>query len=260
MVKSLSKSRVWIYLALPFMALLITLGCKQENTVSPEKRFSGQELFRGIVLKQGDVAGKIPLIQEIGMLNTMSAAEKLTVARFNGDIIAKIEEMNPSFFSDFQRKIQSGDQLQVKNGINQAVAAFYSAVKEFPEYTNAIKQGREMVAQIDIKMVSDANGAINAEKLKLAIRNLPVSKGNIKVAEVQTSIVLAVVIAVYFAVGVEVVIVSNVAVAVAGYLALALYGPMLEKPAASQVENSNLMSEIFVNQVTENLSANTSTR
>jgi SdpC family antimicrobial peptide len=82
--------------------------------------YSGQELYTGIFFGQGRAGGLVPSIASyVDSSGTMDAAK---LQRMN-DLVARIEAVQPGFFSTFAADVQSGDHLVIEAALRRAAQA-----------------------------------------------------------------------------------------------------------------------------------------
>lgn len=121
--------------------------------------FSGMDLYRGIILAHGPVAGLIPEIRDQlvppGLLQDRQLRRAMEM--FQDRLIEEIALTHPKFFDEFAAAMRSGDHLAVQDGLDNAarvtldtlsgmheVAALRAALKEDPGrmrgFLDALKQ------------------------------------------------------------------------------------------------------------------------
>ena len=78
--------------------------------------YTGEALFRGVVLGEGEVATRLP---ELWSANE-AAAEGTRAS--NDALVASVAQRDPAFFDAFGAKMQSGDPVQVGQALDRASA------------------------------------------------------------------------------------------------------------------------------------------
>lgn len=234
-------------------SFLLFIGCTRESDVTPAEVYSGEELFMGVILQKGEVAARLPLISKFSVQQANFTKQQYSeILQFENSIIAKIKEIEPDFFVKFQKEIQSGKEQRIQKSIEDGREIFVKALQSAPEYQDALHEGQELVAQINIESIKSEDGSIDKNKLDIELNRLGVNKLNAKNTLPKASCITFAG-AVYVVFFVEVAVVSNVVGAVAGYLYAALYGPALESAASVASSEDILMKEMLVKQIAENL-------
>lgn len=128
-------------LAAPMLALVM-VGCvgapgSEPSAAAPTAAtpgYSGEELYRGIVLVQGPVADSIPEIRDNLKLENFQISRKMlaTVRRAEDQIIAQIRVTKPAFFATFKAQMESGDHLVIQKGLWDAGVVTQAAVEALP--------------------------------------------------------------------------------------------------------------------------------
>ena len=161
------RSRTWFarpFLLIPFCAVFLGFVVLDGSGLAAPARpsapeFSGVDLYRGIVLAHGPVAGLIPEIRDQlvppGLLQDRQL--RRAIEMFQDRLIEEIALTHPQFFDDFAAAMRSGDHLAVQDGLEKAgrvtldalsgmheVAALRAALKEDPGrmrgFLDALKQ------------------------------------------------------------------------------------------------------------------------
>lgn len=136
--------------------------------------FSGADLYRGIILAHGPVAGLIPEIRDQLVPPRFAQDRQLRRAMemFQDRLIEEIGLTHPQFFDGFAAAMKSGDHLAVQEGLEKAgrvtletlsnmheVAALRAALKEDPgrmrAFLDVLKQNPE-AAGIDDATIQKA--------------------------------------------------------------------------------------------------------
>jgi SdpC family antimicrobial peptide len=108
------------------LTILLLASCNNDSssnlTNSSDKAdngISGKEYFRGIVLGYGEIAEQLPEVNDylkISLYVTDEEAYK-AITSFNDGILEKMNEVNPSFFAQFKKDMESGNHITVQNSI-----------------------------------------------------------------------------------------------------------------------------------------------
>lgn len=152
------------YLLIPFCAVFLGFVILDGTGLAAPSRpaapeFSGMDLYRGIILAHGPVAGLIPEIRDQlvppGLLQDRQLRRAMEM--FQDRLIEEIALTHPKFFDEFAAAMRSGDHLVVQDGLEKAarvtldtlsgmheVAALRAALKEDPGrmrgFLDALKQ------------------------------------------------------------------------------------------------------------------------
>ena len=152
------------YLLIPFCAVFLGFVILDGSGLAAPARpaapeFSGADLYRGIILAHGPVAGLIPEIRDQlvppGLLQDRQL--RRVIEMFQDRLIEEIALTHPQFFDQFADAMRSGDHLAVQEGLESAgrvtletlsgmheVAALRVALKEDPGrmrgFLDALKQ------------------------------------------------------------------------------------------------------------------------
>jgi hypothetical protein len=167
------------YLLIPFCAVFLGFVILDDTGLAAPARpaapeFSGMDLYRGIILAHGPVAGLIPEIRDQlvppGLLQDRQLRRAMEM--FQDRLIEEIALTHPRFFDEFAAAMRSGDHLAVQDGLEKAarvtldtlsgmheVAALRAALKEDPGrmrgFLDALKQNPE-AAGIDDATIQKA--------------------------------------------------------------------------------------------------------
>jgi len=179
------------YLLIPFCAVFLGFVILDGTGLAAPARpaapeFSGMELYRGIILAHGPVAGLIPEIRDQlippGLLQDRQLRRAMEM--FQDRLIEEIALTHPKFFDEFAAAMRSGDHLAVQEGLESAgkvtletlsnmheVAALRAALREDPGrmrgFLDALKQSSE-AAGIDDATLQKAIGLSIARGLEQA--------------------------------------------------------------------------------------------
>lgn len=140
------------YFLIPFCAAFLGFVLLEDSGLAAPARpavpeFSGADLYRGIILAHGPVAGLIPEIRDQLLPPGFVKDSRLlrAIEMFQDRLIEEIGLTHPQFFGGFAAAMRSGDHLAVQEGLENAgrvtletlsnmheVAALRAALKEDP--------------------------------------------------------------------------------------------------------------------------------
>lgn len=111
-------------LSIAFLLLaFLNLSCNQDDFVEVyEDKYSGEELFRNIVLLENrDIVNKIPQYEEImNLLSTISIDQEKERKQFNDEIVLNIKSFDETFFQEFEKMIYSKDVQKIESALELA--------------------------------------------------------------------------------------------------------------------------------------------
>lgn len=147
-----------IPLALLCGVLLAGMGCKEtQDAASDEEEeavvYTGQELFRGLVLGDGPVAEEVETVREYWMAGKMvDSDEKLRSLRDAHDrMLAQIAERDSAYFDEFREAILSGDRPRIAEALQEGAVVSTQALsqlEEMQEFRQALREDPEMIDQM----------------------------------------------------------------------------------------------------------------
>jgi len=106
----------WIYLGLmsSLFSITVLIFSFKSSTTEPKKlTYSGEELFKGVYFREGQVGA---------IIKTSTNAANQTIA-YNGtssssllvnNLISRLKKKDPNFFTNFKKVISSGDPLAIE--------------------------------------------------------------------------------------------------------------------------------------------------
>jgi hypothetical protein len=155
------------YVNLPLCTLVAVISVQCNSSVEQPRVYSGEDLYRGIFLMQGEVADQISIFKKI---KTEFPFEKDAVAmeEFNNivdEVILILKNDNPGFFEKFKSQIQSGDHLQVKEVLDQGAEMLHYGLLKSPTVSAYYQQALNLSREIDVEGLIDAEGKLNHEKM-----------------------------------------------------------------------------------------------
>jgi len=169
LLRTLRKLACRWYVMLPLCGLLLLVSCQHEPLPQPanQRAWSGQELFKGLLLMDGPVANRIATyatLQQKYRFNQQPGL-KQELARLGQQFVKAIDEGHPGFFARFQRGIQSGDHLQVEAAMKQGSEMLQYAIQQDPQLRPHYAKGVEIASKINWADVTDAQGRVDQAKL-----------------------------------------------------------------------------------------------
>jgi hypothetical protein len=176
---------------IPFCAVFAAFAVLEGSGLAaparpPVPAFSGEDLYRGIILVHGPVAEMIPEIRDQLMPARFVNDRRLlrAIEMFQDRLIEEIGSAHPQFFAEFAAAMQSGDHLVVLRGLEDAarltletlsgmheIAALRAVLREDPgrmrDLLNGLKHNPE-AAEIDEAALQRAIEAAVAQGLEQA--------------------------------------------------------------------------------------------
>ncbi len=103
-------------------------------TTAATSGYTGEQLYRGIMLLHGPVADAIPEIRDNLKLENFQTSPKTlaTVRRAEDKIVALVRSSKPEFFDAFKAQMESGDHLVIQKGLWDAGLVTQAAVDGLP--------------------------------------------------------------------------------------------------------------------------------
>ncbi|MCJ7934115.1 MAG: hypothetical protein MUW56_10885 [Chryseobacterium sp.] len=222
---------------------------KSSSTASKFVDYSGEEYYRGIFLFEGKVADEVPHFSDIKkQVATMPLAAQKGQLEFNNDIIEGIKALNPGYFDQLKKAVESKNLTDIDNIMDVGATLAEAAIISSPKYQAAINQINDVQQKIDItKYNLDTTDGLN-EYLK-DVGNLVTNSNKVDLSSKNMCIWLAAVVAVAIWDGVAIVnygvIVNAAAVAMAYaavYAKVKFWGP--KKSSFSQTIREQVVLEI----------------
>ncbi|PFD48716.1 sporulation delaying protein family toxin [Bacillus cereus] len=107
------------------VTLLVFLNRSDSVKAEVNKDYSGEEIYKGIVLGQGKVATLFPQVWDEEQIRKVNSKESL---EFSAKIINEMKSSDPSYFNNLKKAVNSKEPLEVnqafENGsylLNQAI-------------------------------------------------------------------------------------------------------------------------------------------
>ncbi len=227
--KIASKWPVSLIMCVILLFFTTQCGNSLEN-IEPKKEFTGEELFRGIFLMQGEVASQISLFQKIKSTYDFEANEevRLQYSKVVDELINMISTKHPWFFKDFKSAITSGDHFEVQNALNAGSGLLVEAMVRSPLISPYYEQSLELVDVVDTEGLVTRSGEVDFARLAELHQSLETMLGDgdkYSGRAEACSIVAVCLVWVYLAAAQSAAVAVNVVggVAVAVYAAVALW-------------------------------------
>jgi len=160
------------YIIVSLCSLLLLVSCNRHEVAEPTRAthpaLSGQELFRGLFLFHGPAVDRLTTFTIIRDKYHFEQHPELQkeLTDLGNRFVQAIAHQYPFFFANFRRAIQSGDQLQVADGMRQGGEMLQYAIQQDQAASRIYDQGRALAARIDLKSVTDSQGRLDEEKLR----------------------------------------------------------------------------------------------
>lgn len=268
-IQSSAVLRQYVWLAtFCLICIILPTACNSLVKEVEVPDYTGEQLFRGLMMGQGPVATLVPSVtSQAPDLETMvQDAEQLkAVLMVEDHVVEQIKKDFPNFFFTFKKSIQSGDHIKVKEALKQSNEIVVKAIYQLPEYKKnkaVIENSRKSLSNIDYRQFLDGNGKLNTNALQKHIKNQFRNSGiggvttncggiAIPIVIIVAAAVLIVVavgiatgLAVTNALGVAVVAIFNVAYAVNNTVTF---------PEGMSARTADLRGEIVVDEIATNL-------
>jgi len=116
-------------------------------------QFSGEELFRGIFLMQGEVALRLPAInatlESYGIAHA-SIDQTEDSRHFADEIVHGVAEQSPDYFQRLQKSVSSGDFYAVQAALREGHVLMTRAGEASPTYGSYFTRSVEAAKQVDL--------------------------------------------------------------------------------------------------------------
>lgn len=144
-----------LYAFLIALSAPILAGCTSEKSPdeSPDEEYDGKEMFRGLVLGQGEVADEISVIRDHFKVDNYihSDVERRGLTNFHNQLLDHIEEENPEYFASFKQDITSGDHSHIQNTLNEAslvAVESMTRLEEVEAFRQRLRENRALADSI----------------------------------------------------------------------------------------------------------------
>ncbi|HUD70562.1 MAG TPA: hypothetical protein VMQ62_01260, partial [Dongiaceae bacterium] len=100
----------------------------------PPRSWSGEEMFRGILLADGPVAEFLPEIRDQIRPSLLKGDPRLrrAVAVFQDQLVEALAQRDPAFFDEFADAMRSRDRLRIERALIEAGQRSVAALRESP--------------------------------------------------------------------------------------------------------------------------------
>ena len=93
----------------------------KSSVSSKLQNFTDEEVFKGVIFMEGDVAELFPKYKELNFRNFIDNENDINeIVNFQNVLMSSIKAENPEFLSNFNKEITSGDYYRVKEAISLA--------------------------------------------------------------------------------------------------------------------------------------------
>lgn len=124
-------------------------SCAKEGVISESKnkkesKYSGVDIFKGLFFFQNGISTSISFLKEYNeKIDGLTSSSEVRAELKNiSDITAKyIDEKYPTFFSDLQEKIYSGDLFEINKQLNLSAQLIEQALLSNDNYANSVRVG-----------------------------------------------------------------------------------------------------------------------
>lgn len=182
------SSNPFITISLSFAFLLVS--CKKDSiesikscnsNVENVKNYSGEDLFKGIFLLQGDAAHKIPLLAD--KVNSIKKnykispdAEKIQM-EFSNRILFCIKKSDNNFFIEFKEQIESGNYFKIREALSNGGAIMFKTAMEDDSLSKIFNLGNQIIKNKE-DLITVKNADINTKEGKEKINNIILKYNN----------------------------------------------------------------------------------
>lgn len=255
---------------LPIVGMFTFVSCQKNQVVADiaEKanpissqlarhgdNYTGEQLFKGILLAEGPVVDEIPLLEDMTISNFTTDAEFIkAVSNFNSEIVNEINVENPTFFAEFKTAMQSGKHIDIQNSLLNAKEVLMNVMKKLQVQNNVTQAQLDSASQIaqviardvanDINTGDIASGKTKLKDVMIKVQNATPSTAGAgapffyKVNYIWLQNFLFV----YFFVFID------------AFLLLLLFFPLLARGSQDAIDKINtLLGERFIHQIATNL-------
>lgn len=100
------------------------------QTTQHGKRFTGEQIYRGVLFGEAPVAQLLPELWPTGHGPTVSTKEQVVAwNKFKKDVVAQVMIIDPSFMDYFAQETQSGDHLRVQSALERGSRNTFTAMQ-----------------------------------------------------------------------------------------------------------------------------------
>lgn len=116
--------------------------------VAARAKYSGRDLYRGIMLARGPVAAQIPEIRDRFLVKNADPQVARLVTDFHARLMDTIEEQDPGFMPRFATAMQSGDHFAIDAMLTTGGEAALRAARVLPENRRATEETSRTIPSI----------------------------------------------------------------------------------------------------------------
>ncbi|MDA1477340.1 sporulation delaying protein family toxin [Bacillus changyiensis] len=117
------------------MALIFVFGLSSANLITTKAKvnenhtnYSGEELFKGLFLGQGEVAKRIPELPEKKEINTKEAKD------FGNELTEMIKKKDEKYFDELKESVYANNPKKISNMLEKGANLITSVIPEMDGY------------------------------------------------------------------------------------------------------------------------------
>jgi hypothetical protein len=171
----------------------------KSSVSSKLQNFTDEEVFKGVIFMEGDVAELFPEYKELNFRNFIDNENDINeIVNFQNVLMSSIKAENPEFLSNFNKEITSGDYYRVKEAISlanneikkQLFKIYNLSETQFIDFQNAFAKGYSQVDKPNKITKEYLAELINSIKQNSSTNNLNTANMEGKVNVVYTDMAL----------------------------------------------------------------------
>jgi len=145
------------------IGVAVVVACNKTDSIRSTSNHSGEEIFRGLMFAEGEVALLVPQVK-VGQIQAedifTNPKDLEMVHNVREQIIANLHSTDPVFFESFRREMTSKNPDRIKTAYAKGCEKIVNGIKTL----NSVKSGRESL-EFDIKVtkVSHELAALNKD-------------------------------------------------------------------------------------------------
>lgn len=119
--------------------------------VEQQVAFSGQELYRGVLLGYGPVATRIPEVRNqlaLALFVPNDTLRRAVIRAYEG-IMREIARSDPRFFPTFQQELHSGDPVRIEQAMQRAASVTQQTVVRMQAYRRPLARVGQRQDKLD---------------------------------------------------------------------------------------------------------------
>lgn len=133
--------------------LMILSGCNRHEYSDKLISYTGEELFRMIVLFQGNenlIIKKLPEYEPIlELISSLDDYQKDELNKFRDEMVNGIKKYNEDFFMSFKSSIESKDVIKIQNSLRDAGKYLFIVQSLSPKYNYAYQEANLFMTEIE---------------------------------------------------------------------------------------------------------------